>query len=89
VEIHRIRCAKSLTDSTLHQYGARASPLCDVCGKHGDVIHYLDECEKFVKEREEWRRAVNATLGSCNLKARMSLAVLGELVDFVAKTANL
>ena len=87
-EVHRIRCAKSMTASTLYQYGARSSPECSVCNKRGDILHYLDECTKWSDERDVWRRSVESGGLGGDLMARMKDINMKDLVEFVSRTTR-
>ena len=54
----RLRCSKALTKSTLYQLKAVTSPMCELCGDYDDVIHVLDKCKKYSKQRLQWVKSV-------------------------------
>ena len=76
VTLHRFRYGKALTGSTLCQIGAQTSDLCTVCGLRDDVVHVLDECRKYERQRREWQSLVVLKDGGIGtLKERMNAPV--------------
>lgn len=70
--VHRLRCGKGMTGTTLHQLKARPNNLCSMCGVPEDVIHILDHCQKYEVQREAWKRLVKDKVGEDDLRSCMN-----------------
>lgn len=87
VEVHRLRCGKAMTPSTMFQVRMAPSPACTQCLVHGDVVHLLEECSMVRRERKRWsvRVAEKSGTQSPALEQRMRTEFVGELARFVGE----
>src|ERR1700723_2887593 len=72
VTIHRLRCGKALTGTTLKHLGAISTNLCGKCGVKDDVLHVLETCSKCDQQRTEWKKQVHDRCGRDDIRSRLN-----------------
>ena len=84
VTAHRLRCAKALAPSTPDQIGEKPSAQCDICNVHGDVLHILQSCKKYERERKQWITSCRKThKNAAELQIRMKDAYFKQFIELI------